>query len=84
MLLEEIPKSHDTQDSWKSSTPRLLEVTDSSKCNTTDIDWYMRMPKNPPPVDPKVEMPLWLHEQCEDKDATLKEIFSAKDNQFPH
>ena len=38
------------------STPRLSEVRDFPRCNKADIDWYVRMPTDPPLVDPNVKM----------------------------
>ena len=35
----------------KHSTSRLPEVMDVPRCNNADIDWYMRMPTDPPPID---------------------------------
>ena len=43
----------------KHLTLRLLDLDDSPKCNNADIDWYMRMATNPPPVDPKLKHCLW-------------------------
>ena len=68
-------------DTWMCPTPKLLEVMDSSECNDADIDWYMRMPTNPPLVDSWVEMPLKL---CEEEDVILDPIPSETDNQLLH
>ena len=38
------------------------------ECNNANIDWYMRKPTDPPPVDPQAEKLLWL---CEEEDGTL-------------
>ena len=55
---------------WKNSTPRLPEVSYSPKCSNTKVDWYVGMATNPPPVDPKVEMPFEL---CGGEDAILEQ-----------
>ena len=44
------------KDGWKCLTPRFPDVMDFPRCNNADNDWYMRMPTDPPPVDPKVYM----------------------------
>ena len=48
-------------------------------CIDAEIDCYMKMPTNPPPVDPKGKM---LLEQCEENDPILEPICSMKDGGF--
>ena len=50
------------------STRKLPGVMNVPRCNIADIHWYVRMPTDPPPVDPKVEM---LSEVCEEEGVTL-------------
>ena len=50
------------------SPTRPQEVGDFPGCNNGGIEWYVRIPKDPPLVDLKVEMLLG---QCEE-DTTLK------------
>ena len=54
---------------------------DVARCNDPDIDWYMRVPIDPHPVDPKVEM---LPELCEEEAATLEPTFPITHSQLPH
>ena len=56
---------------------KALEVVDFLRYNNADIDWYMKMPTNAPPVDPKVEIPL---EICEEECVILEQIFPTIDN----
>ena len=35
---------------------RLLEVTQFPVCSNVEINWYLRVPANPPPGELKVEM----------------------------
>ena len=73
MLEEEINHSSETvRDGWTHSILRLLEVLDSPKCNKGAIDWYIRMPTDPHPVNPKAGK---LHGQCKKEDATLGPAF---------
>ena len=53
---------------WKCTNKRPPEVVDFLRCNTADIDWYMRMPIYPPMLDPKAEM---QSELCEKAATTL-------------
>ena len=73
--------SETAKDGWKCSASRLLDVMDSSQCSNTDIDRYLRMPKNPSLVDTKVEMP---HKLCKEEDAMVEPISPTKDNQLQH
>ena len=50
------------------------EVLDFSRCNNSDIDWYMMMQTDLPPVGPKVEM---LLELWKEEDAFLEQTFPA-------
>ena len=61
-----------SKDVWKHSTPRSPEVGDFQRCNNADIDWYMGMPTDQLPVDPKVER---LPALCEEDSATLEPTF---------
>ena len=45
---------------WLQKVP---EVTESSRYNNADFNWYMRMATNPPPVHPEVDMPLELYKE---------------------
>ena len=47
-------------------------VGDIPRCTRADIDWYVRMPKDPPLVDPKDEMQLEL---CKEAGSNLKAMF---------
>ena len=49
-------------------------------CKNADIDWYVRMPSDPPLVDPKVERLLQLYKE---EDITAKPTFSVIDNWIP-
>ena len=48
-------------------------------CNNIDSYWYVRMPTNPPPAEPEVEMLLELHKE---EDAIPEPISTKKDNQL--
>ena len=73
-----IYNSHDTlRNGLKHSHPWFPEVIDLSWCNNADIDWYVRMPTIPTPVNPNVKTPLEL---CETEDATLEPTFLVIDN----
>ena len=50
-------------------------------CKSADIDCYVRMPTDPPPVDPKDEIQLELYEEAV---ATWEPIFPKKDSWLPH
>ena len=63
------------------SSPKLPEVVDFPRCNNADIDWYVTMPTDTPPVDPKVEV---LPELCKEQDATLEPISPIIYGWFPH
>ena len=65
----------------KHSTPRLPEVVDFPRCNNADIDWYVSMPANPPPGDPKVET---LPKLYKEEGATLELTSPMLDSQLPH
>ena len=57
MQEEEIHNSPDMfKGAQKYSTPRLPWVVDFPRCYHANIDWYIRMPEDPPLVDPKVEI----------------------------
>ena len=45
---------------------------DIQKHNNADIDWYVRMPTDPPLVDTKVET---LTRLCQEEGATLEPTF---------
>ena len=82
MQVKEIHYSPDTSNNGlKHSIPILLKVMDSPKCSNVDIDWYVRMITNPPPVNTLVETALKL---CEEEDAFLEAISPAIDHQFQH
>ena len=51
------------------STLGSSEVEDFPRCNSTAIDWYIRTPTDPSPVDPKDEV---QPELCEEAGATLE------------
>ena len=63
------------------STPRLLEVMVFPEGNRAEIDWYVRMPTDPPPGDTKIGK---LLRQCVEEDATLGPTFPMINSQFPH
>ena len=46
-----------------------------------DIDWYVRMPTDSPPADPKAER---LPQLCEEEDATLEPTFHVIDSHLPN
>ena len=50
---------------------------DIPKCNTADIDWYVRMPTDPPLVYPTDEM---QPELCEEAGAIWELIFPQRDS----
>ena len=52
-------------------------VVDFPRCSIPDTDWYLRMPTDPPPLDPKVEM---LPELCEEEYATQEFTFPIIDS----
>ena len=82
MLKGETHSSPETaRDGRAHSTPRLLEVMDFLECNIGDIDWNVRMPNDPPVVDPKARK---LPEQCKEGDATLILTFPMTGDQHPH
>ena len=54
---------------------------DSPKCSNIDIDLYVRMPANPPIVNPRVETSLKL---CEEEYANLEPVSSVIHNWHPH
>ena len=58
-------------------TPEFLEAMDYLECNNGDTDWYVRMPIDPPLVDPKARK---LPGQCEERDATLELGFPMIEN----
>ena len=66
---------------WKCSNPRFQKVANFMRCNNADIDWYERMPTDPPLVNPKVEMPLVL---CEEEDVILESTSQTINSQLPH
>ena len=47
--------------------------------NNYDMDWYIRMPTDKPPVDPKVEK---QPELCEEEGTTLKPPLPVRDSQL--
>ena len=47
------------------------------RCNNTGIEWYRRMPRNLPLVDPQDKK---APEQCEKGDATLEATHPITDN----
>ena len=49
--------------------------------NNANIDWYVRMPTDPLPVDLKIEV---LSEQYKEEGATLELTFPMIDNWLPH
>ena len=53
-------ETHNTPDKSKD----VPEVVDFQRCKKAEIDWYVWMPTDLPPADPKVEM---LPELCEEK-----------------
>ena len=72
---KEVHNSHKiSTDGLKHSTPRVPKVVDFTRCSNADFDWYGRMPADPPPVDPKVEMPP---EPCKKVDAILELTFTT-------
>ena len=81
MLEDEIHNPPETSmDGWMHSTAKLLEVTVTAECNKADIDWYVRKPTDPSPVDPEACKPLGL---CGEEDATLVPTFPMKYSQVP-
>ena len=54
---------------------------DSPRCNEADTKWYIRMPSNPPLVNPRDETLLQL---CEEENAILELTFLTKDKWLPH
>ena len=63
------------------STPRPPDEMDFPRCNTADIEWYVRMSNNAPLVAPKVEMLLG---PVEEKGAILEATTPVTDNWLPH
>ena len=63
------------------STPRLSDVMGFPRCDIADIDWYVRLPRDPHLVDPKVEM---QSELCKEEDSTLELTSLMKGNWLPH
>ena len=59
----------------------LPEVVDLPRCNNADADWYVNIPTDPTPVDPKVET---LPKLCEEVDVTLKPASFMIDNWLLH
>ena len=55
----------------------MPKVVDLPRCNNADSDWYVRMPADPPPVDPKVET---LPQVYQEKAATLEPALPVKDS----
>ena len=53
----------------KHAIPRVPQVVNVPRFNNADIDWYVRIPTDSPPTDPKVKM---LPELCQEYGATLK------------
>ena len=58
--LEELMQEEEThnlpetsKDCWRHSTPRSPEVVVFPRCNNASIEWYERMPADPPLTDPK-------------------------------
>ena len=52
-----------TKGGQKHSPQRLPEEADFPWCSSSNLGWYMRLPADPPQVDPKVKMPLELCEE---------------------
>ena len=61
------------------STPRFPEVVDFPRCNSADIDRYMRMPTDTPLVSPQNEM---QPEICVEAGTTLVPAFPRRDISF--
>ena len=72
---------HISKDGFKAFNPKLPEVVNFLSSTNAEIDWSMRMPTDPPLVDPKAEK---LPELCEEEVATLEPTFPVIDNQLPH
>ena len=71
MQEEETNNLPDTfKDGWRHSTPWSPEVVEFPRCNNAGIEWYGRIPTDPPMVDPKGEKLLG---QCEEEDSTQKQ-----------
>ena len=70
-----------TWDHLKHSTLRLLEVVDFPRCHNADIDWYMRMPMDPPLVCLNIEV---LPELCKGEGVILEPTFTMIHSQVPH
>ena len=64
----------------KHSTPRFPQVVESLRYNRADIDWYMRMPTDPPLADPKDDK---QPELCEEAGATWEPAFPERDSHLP-
>ena len=54
---------------------------DCSEYSNADINWYVRMPTNPPTVNQKVETPLGLFQE---EDANPEQICPVMDNQLSY
>ena len=61
--------------------PRLPKVVKFPRCNNAVIEWYGRMPADPPSVDTKGEK---LLQPSEGEDATPEANDLITDNQPPH
>ena len=70
-----------SKDGWKHSSPKPPVVVDFPWYNSARIEWYGRLPTDPPLVDPKGEKPLGL---CEREDATLDAADHMTNNQLQH
>ena len=62
-------------------TQEFPKVVDFPTGNSADIDWYVRMPTDPPPVDPWDET---LPVLCEEEGAIVEPTFPMIDSQIPY
>ena len=60
---------------------RPPEIEDLSRCNSADIDMYVRTPTDPSPDDPKDEM---QPELCKEAGATQEPTDPVGKSQLPH
>ena len=70
-----------SKDGGKHSTPRPPEIVAFPRCNNVGIEWYGRMPADPPLVNPKDEKLLGPSEQ---EGATPEATDPKTDNWPPH
>ena len=81
MYEDQIHNSPDMfRDGWNHQSQSYQSVK-IPRCSNADVDWYVRMPTDPPLFDPKVEM---LPELFEREGATLEPTFPMIDSQLVH